>query len=170
MPLERFGTLSLSTSTSTPSTTSNNAHSPSREHDVKRARPVSYTGPSLSSVLSFTPYTHTRTHTHAAQLTPERGRAVVQQVYGAVHTPGQSASSVAVGAGGGIPVRPAGAEHGRAVPAAVCVWAVPPSADVDAELAAGVFTGHTRLRLRARTCKEGDRRPTGTGMGTSRRR
>ncbi|KAJ7822549.1 hypothetical protein B0H14DRAFT_3470677 [Mycena olivaceomarginata] len=66
VPLERFGTLSLSASTSTPSTNSI-ACSPPRERDVKCARPVSYTGPSLSSALSFMLYTHTHT-AHSGQV------------------------------------------------------------------------------------------------------
>ncbi|KAJ7870466.1 hypothetical protein B0H14DRAFT_3574554 [Mycena olivaceomarginata] len=43
---------------------------------------------------SFMLYAHTHTHARAVQLTPERGRAAAQQVYGVVHTPGRSTSSV----------------------------------------------------------------------------
>ncbi|KAJ7796334.1 hypothetical protein B0H14DRAFT_3494960 [Mycena olivaceomarginata] len=85
-PLERFGALSLSTvdlhARDHRQQQQQRPLAP-RERDVKRARPVSYAGPSSSSALSFTPYAHTHTHTHAhaaqAQLTPERGRAAARR-------------------------------------------------------------------------------------------
>jgi hypothetical protein len=124
-------------STATPPTNST-AHSPLRECDVKRAWPVSYAGPSLYSVLSFAVCIHP--HPHRA-VDPRAGTGTAASgVWCSVH-------ARTIRELGGcvrkqkwywewILARPAAAEHGRAVPAAVRVWA-PPSAD--AQSAAGVF-------------------------------